>query len=46
MTLDSTVHVLNVYYQPLLDKIQNTNKSQPTVIPNLFEGTVQNLIKP
>jgi hypothetical protein len=37
MTLDSTVHVLNVYYQPLLDKIY---KSQPTLIPNLFEGTV------
>jgi hypothetical protein len=37
MTLDSTVHVLNVYYQPLPDKIY---KSQPTLIPNLFEGTV------
>jgi hypothetical protein len=34
MTLDTTVHV---YYQPLPDKIC---KSQPTLIPNLFEGTV------
>jgi hypothetical protein len=39
MTLDNTLHVLNVYYQPLLDKIY---KSQPTLIPNLFEGTVFN----
>jgi hypothetical protein len=29
--------VLNIYYQPLLDKIY---KSQLTLIPNLFEGTV------
>jgi hypothetical protein len=31
--------VLNVYYQQLLDKIY---KSQPTLIPNPFEGTVFN----
>jgi hypothetical protein len=37
MTLHSTVHVLNIYYQPLPDKIY---KSQLTLIPNLFEGTV------
>jgi hypothetical protein len=28
---------VNVYYQPLIDKIY---KSQPTLIPNLFESTV------
>jgi hypothetical protein len=37
VTLDSTVHVFKHLLPTLLDKIY---KSQPTLIPNLFEGTV------
>jgi hypothetical protein len=36
VTLDSTVYDW-IVYQQLIDKIY---KSQPTLIPNLFEGTV------